>query len=90
MTIKPLGKRILAKKLEPEERKTPGGIVLPDNVKSEKVVHAEVIALGTDEKFSVKVGDEILIGSYSGTEIEQGEDKLLLVKDSDVLAIVEK
>jgi len=90
MTIKPLGKRILAKKLEPEERKTAGGIVLPDTVKNEKVLRAEVLAIGTDEKFEVKVGDEVIVGSFAGTELEQGEDKLILVKETDVLAIVEK
>jgi len=90
MTIKPLGKRILAQKLELEERKSPGGIVLPDNVKNEKVVRAKVIAIGTDEKFEVKVGDQILVGNYSGTEIEQGEKKLILVKEADVLAVVEE
>jgi len=89
MTIKPLGKRILAKKVELQERKSAGGIVLPDSAKNEKVVRAEVMAVGTDEKFEVKVGDEILVGSFAGTEIEQGEDKLLLVKESDVLAIIE-
>ena len=90
MTIKPLGKRILAQKIELEERKSAGGIVLPDNVKNEKVVRAKVLAVGTDEKFEVKVGDEILVGNYSGTEIERGEDKLILVKETDVLAIVEE
>jgi len=90
MSIKPLGKRILAQKVEAEERKTAGGIVLPDNVKNEKVVRAKVLAIGTDEKFEVKVGDMILVGSYSGTEIEQGEDKLILVKETDVLAVVEE
>ena len=90
MTIKPLGKRILAQKVEAEERKTAGGIVLPDNVKNEKVVRAKVLEIGTDEKFEVKVGDMILVGSYSGTEIERGEDKLILVKEADVLAVVEE
>jgi chaperonin GroES len=89
MTIKPLGKRILAQKIEVETKTTSGGIVLPDTVKSEKVVRAKVLAIGTDEKFEVKVGDEILVGTFAGTEIEQGEDKLILVKESDVLAIVE-
>jgi len=89
VTIKPLGKRILAQKIEPENKRTSGGIVLPDSVKSEKVVRAEVLAIGTDEKFEVKVGDEILVGTFAGTEIEQGENKLILVKESDVLAIVE-
>ncbi|MCK5247159.1 co-chaperone GroES [Candidatus Bipolaricaulota bacterium] len=89
MTIKPLGKRILAKKIEPENRTSTGGIVLPDNVKSEKVVRAKVLAIGTDEKFEVKVGDEVIVGTFAGTEIEQDKDKLILVKESDVLAIVE-
>ncbi len=89
MTIKPLGKRILAQKIEPEGRTSAGGIVLPDNVQSEKVVRAKVLAIGTDEKFEVKVGDEIIVGTFAGTEMEQGENKLILVKESDVLAIVE-
>ena len=89
MTIKPLGKRILAKKVEDTQKKSAGGIVLPDSAKSEKVTRAEVLAIGTDEKFEVKVGDEIIVGSFAGTEIKQGEDKLILVKESDVLAIVE-
>ena len=90
MKIKPLGKRILAKKIESESRTSVGGIVLPDSVKSEKVVRAKILAIGTDEKFEVKVGDEIIVGTFAGTEIEQGEDKLILVKESDVLAIVEE
>ena len=89
MKIKPLGKRILAKKVEEEERKTPGGIVLPESAKSDKVVRAKVLAVGTDEKIEVKKGDEIIVSSYAGTEIESGEDKLLLVKADDVLAIIE-
>ncbi len=90
MTIKPLGKRILAQKIEPENRTSSGGIVLPDNVQSGKVVRAKVLAIGTDEKFEVKVGDEIIVGTFAGTEIEQGEDKMILVKESDILAIVEE
>jgi len=88
--IKPLGKRILVEKIEPENKQTAGGIVLPDSVKSEKVVQAKVLAIGTDEKFEVKVGDEIIVGSFAGTQIEQGETTLILVKETDILAIVEK
>lgn len=88
MKIKPLGKRVLAKKIEVTEKKSAGGIVLPDSVKNEKVVRAKVLAVGTDEKFEVKVGDEILVGNYSGTELERGDDKLILVKETDILAIV--
>ena len=90
MAIKPLGKRVLVKKLDPEEKKSVGGIVLPDSAKSEKVVRAEVVALGTDEKLEVKVGDQIIISdSFSNTEVIEGEDKYLLVKESEILAIVE-
>lgn len=89
MAIKPLGKRVLVKKLDPEAKKSVGGIVLPDSAKSEKVVRAEVVAVGTDEKLEVKVGDQIIISdSFSNTEVIEGENKYLLVKDSEILAIV--
>ena len=90
MTIKPLGKRILAEKIEPESRTSAGGIVLPDTVQSEKVVRAKVLAIGTDEKIEVKVGDEIIVGTYAGTEIEEDGKKMILVEESKVLATVEK
>ena len=89
MKIKPLGKRILAKKIEEEERKTSGGIVLPESAKTDKVVRGKVLAVGDDEKIEVKVGDEIIVSSFAGTEIEVDEEKLLLVKSSDILAIIE-
>jgi chaperonin GroES len=88
MKIKPLGKRILAKKLEEEERKTAGGIVLPESAKNDKVVRAKVIEVGTDEKFTIKKGEEILVSSFAGTEIEVEGEKLLLVKETDVLAVI--
>lgn len=89
MKIKPLGKRILAKKIEEEERKTSGGIVLPESAKSDKVVRGKVLAIGSDEKIEVKEGDEIIVSSFAGTEIEFKDEKLLLVKSSDVLAVIE-
>jgi chaperonin GroES len=90
MAIKPLGKRVLVKKLDPEEKKSAGGIVLPESAKTEKVVRAEVIAVGTDEKLEVKAGDQIIISdSFSNTEVIEGEEKYLLVKESEILAIVE-
>jgi len=90
MKIKPLGNRVLAKKIEEEEeRKTSGGIVLPESAKSDKVVRAKVTAVGTNEKIEVKKGDEIIVSSFAGTEMELGEDKLLLVKASDILAVIE-
>jgi chaperonin GroES len=89
MAIKPLGKRVLVKRLDPEEKKSVGGIVLPDSAKSEKVVRAKVVAVGTDEKLEVKVGDQIIISdSFSNTEVIEGDNKYLLVKDSEILAIV--
>ena len=91
MKIKPLGNRILAKKIEEEERQTPGGIVLPESAKSDKVVRAKVVAVGTNkEKIEVKEGDEIIVSSFAGTEVEMGEDKLVLVKATDVLAVIEE
>ena len=90
MKIKPLGNRILAEKIEEEERKSPGGIVLPESAKSDKVVRAKILALGTNKKFEVKKGDEIIVSSFAGTEFEVDEGKLLLVKASDILAVVKK
>ncbi len=90
MKIKPLGNRILAKKIEEEERRTPGGIVLPESAKNDKVVRAKVIAVGSNEKIEVKEGDEIIVSSFAGTEVEMGEDKLLLVKATDILAVIEE
>lgn len=89
MKIKPLGKRILAKKIEEEERKTSGGIVIPESAKSDKVIRGKVLAIGNDEKIEVKEGDEIIVSSFAGTEIEFKDEKLLLVKSSDVLAVIE-
>ncbi len=90
MKIKPLGNRVLVKKIEEEERRTPGGIVLPESVKDEKAVKGEVVALGTGEKFEVKVGDKILIAAFAGTDLRIGEEKYILVKTTDILAILEE
>ncbi|HIE48304.1 TPA: co-chaperone GroES [Candidatus Bipolaricaulota bacterium] len=90
MKVKPLGNRVLVKKIEEEERRTPGGIVLPESVKDEKAVRGEVVALGTADKFDVKEGDKVLISAYAGTEIRMGEEKYLLVKSNDILAVIEE
>ncbi len=90
MNVKPLGNRVLVRTIEEEERRTPGGIVLPESVKEEKAVRGEVVALGTAEKFDVKEGDKVLISAYAGTEIRIGEAKHLLVKTTDVLGIIEE
>jgi len=94
MKIQPLADRIVVKVLEAEER-TKGGIVLPDTAK-EKPQEAEVIAIGkgkiSDEGKTippeVKVGDKILFGKYSGTEIRIDDKEYLILKEEDILAIV--
>ena len=69
MTIKPLGKRILAKKLESEERKSPGGIVPPDTLPHDKVLRAQILPIGTSETFALKIGCEISVCSFAGTAL---------------------
>ncbi|HQP84609.1 MAG TPA: co-chaperone GroES, partial [Candidatus Syntrophosphaera thermopropionivorans] len=72
------------------EEKTVGGIIIPDTAK-EKPQIGEVIAVGTDEDLQkiVKVGDKVLYGKYSGTEVEVEGEKLLILSKDDILAIVE-
>ena len=88
MKVKPLGKRILLKKLEDGAKTSPGGIVLPDSVKSEKVVLGQVLEVGSDEEIEVKKNDQVLVPSFSCSEIEMDGEKLLIVKSTDVLAVV--
>src|SRR3989338_7480792 len=96
MDIKPLGDRVLIKPLE-AEGKTKGGIVLPDTVK-EKPQEGKVMAVGKGkvlengkvEPLEVKVGDTVLYGKYSGTEITKEGEEYLFVKEDDILAIVKK
>lgn len=94
MNIKPLGDRIVLKVLEAEE-KTASGIVLPDTAK-EKPQQGKILAVGPgnyeDGKLvpmSVKEGDTVLFAKYAGTEIKYGGEELLILKQSDLLAIVE-
>jgi len=91
--IQPLGDRVLVRVLEAEE-KTKGGIVLPDTAK-EKPQQAEVVAVGKgrvqDGKtvpLEVKVGDRILFGKYSGTELAVEGEEYLMLKEEDIVAIV--
>lgn len=90
MKIKPLGNRVLLKLVEVVEKKTPGGIVLPDSAKNEKALQGEVLAVGADEKIEVKKGDVVLVPRYGGTELERDQEKLLIVKAADILAVVKK
>lgn len=95
MKVIPLGDRILVQRLEAEE-KTKGGIVLPDTAK-EKPKEGKVISVGkgriTDEgktiPLSVKVGDRILFSSYAGTDIKIEGEEYLILREEDVLAIIE-
>jgi chaperonin GroES len=94
MNIKPLGDRIVIKVLEKEE-KTKGGIVLPDTAK-EKPQKAEVLAVGSGEiiegkkvPLEVKVGDKIIFSKYAGTEVKLDDEEYLILRQSDVLAILE-
>ena len=95
MAFRPLGDRVLVRRVE-EEQKTKGGIIIPDTVK-EKPQEGEIIAVGPgarDESgkvqpLDVKTGDRILFGKWSGTEIKlEGED-LLIMKESDILGVVD-
>jgi chaperonin GroES len=94
--IKPLGDRLLVKPLEGEEV-TPGGIVLPETAK-EKPQKGEVLAVGPGARdeagkriaMDVAVGNKILFAKYAGTEIKVENDKLLILRESDVLGILDE
>ena len=89
MTIKPLADRVLVLPA-PAEAKV-GGIIIPDTAKEEPQ-RGKVIAVGEgtkDDKMVLKAGDEVLYGKYSGTEIESEGTKYLIMRQSDVLAVVE-
>ena len=95
MTLKPLNDRVIVKRVE-SETKTLGGIIIPDTAK-EKPVKAEVIAVGTGkmldngtrQPMQVKVGDKVLFGKYSGTEVKIGGEEHLILREDDILAVVE-
>ena len=89
MNIRPLADRVLILPA-PAEEKTIGGIIIPDTAK-EKPLRGEVIAAGNgtkDEEMALKAGDHVLYGKYAGTEIELDGTKYLIMRQSDVLAIL--
>ena len=89
MNIKPLADRVLILPA-PAEEKTIGGIIIPDTAK-EKPLKGEVIAVGNgtkDEEMVLKVGDTVLYGQYAGTELEVEGTKYLIMRQSDVLAVL--
>ena len=89
MNIQPLADRVLVKPA-PAEEKTAGGIIIPDTAK-EKPLQGEVLATGNgtkDEEMVLKAGDKVLYGKYSGTEVEFDGEKYLIMRQSDVLAVL--
>jgi chaperonin GroES len=94
MKFKPLSDRVLVKPLEAKEQ-TKGGIVLPDTAK-EKPQEGEIIAVGEGKRgsdgkivpLSLKIGDKVLYGKYSGTEITLDEQEYLIVREEDVLGVI--
>ena len=88
MNIKPLGDRVLVVPAPAEEKI--GGIIIPDTAKA---LHGTIKAVGQgtkDEEMILKAGDEVLYGKYSGTELEFEGEKYLMMRQSDVLAVIEK
>ena len=95
MKFRPLHDRVLLRRVE-QESKTAGGIIIPDTAK-EKPVEGEVVAVGDgarNEKgdrvaLDVKVGDRVLFGKWSGTEVKIDNEELLIVKESDIMGVIE-
>jgi chaperonin GroES len=95
MKIRPLHDRVIIKRLE-EERKSPGGIVIPDTA-TEKPIRGKVIAVGTGritEKgevrpLDIKKGDTVLFGKYSGTEVKVDGEELVVMREDDIMAVIE-
>ena len=95
MNIRPLQDRVVIRRME-EERTSAGGIVLPDSA-TEKPVQGEVVAVGNGKvldsgesrPLDVKVGDKVLFGKYSGTEVKIDEVDLLVMREDDIMGVIE-
>jgi len=95
MKLRPLHDRVIVKR-EAEERKSAGGIVIPDTA-TEKPVRGKVIAVGTGKMndkgelnpMNVKKGDKVLFGKYSGTEVKVEGDELVVMREDDIMAVIE-
>ena len=95
MNIRPLHDRVVIRRKE-EETTTPGGIVLPDSA-AEKPIQGEVIAVGNGKllengdvrPLDVKVGDTVLFGKYAGTEVKLGDEEVLVMREEDILGVIE-
>jgi chaperonin GroES len=96
MKIRPLHDRVVVRRLE-EERTTAGGIVIPDSA-TEKPMRGEVIAVGAGKKLdngdlcalAVKVGEEVLFGKYTGTEVKIGGQELVVMREDDIMGVIDK
>ena len=96
MNIRPLQDRLIVKRIE-EETKTAGGLIIPDTAK-EKPQMGEIVAAGNGKKtddgkvlpLDVKVGDKVLFGKYAGTEIKVEGQEYLMMREDDILGVVEK
>ncbi len=93
-SITPLGQRVLVKRIEEDQEKSPGGIIIPDAHK-EKPQEAKVVKLGIgkndegeDVTFNVKEGDTVLISKYGGTEVKLNGEDHLIINESDILGIL--
>ncbi len=94
MSFRPLHDRVLVRRVEAEE-KTAGGIIIPDSAK-EKPAEGEIVAIGSGTRaengtitpLDVKVGDRVLFGKWSGTEVKVAGEDLLIMKESDILGVV--
>ena len=95
MNIRPLHDRVVVRRME-EERKSAGGIVIPDSA-TEKPSTGEVLSVGSGKitdsgkvhAIDVKVGDKVMFGKYSGTEVKVGLETLLIMREDDIMAVVE-
>ena len=95
MNIRSLHDRVIVKRVE-EEKTSPGGIVIPDSA-TEKPIQGEVIAVGNGKlldsgelsKLELKKGDKVLFGKYSGTEVKVGGDEYLVMREDDIMGVIE-
>ena len=95
MNIRPLHDRVILKRME-EETTSAGGIVIPDSA-AEKPIRGEIVAAGTGKRLEsgeivpldVKVGDTVLFGKYSGTEVKMNGDELLVMREDDIMGVIE-
>jgi chaperonin GroES len=95
MNLRPLHDRVIVKRME-EERTSPGGIVIPDSA-AEKPIRGEVIAVGNGKilengevrALDVKAGDKVLFGKYSGTEVKVEGNDVLVMREDDIMAVIE-